>query len=198
MNCRDFFNQAADGWDELITQDSVSRLKQIISGLGINKGSTVLDVGSGTGILLPLLQQIMKREGRITAIDISEKMLHKAMTKRFDHIVDHIQADVHALPLTKEIFDFAICYSCFPHFEDKAAALKELAQVLKKRGLIAIVHTASREEINEFHYNAGSVVRDHTIPEGKDLHQMLQQAGFVQIEIRDSHDSYLTTARKGG
>lgn len=196
MDCRDFFNQAADGWDDLLTQDRVSRLKQIVNGLGINRGSAVLDVGSGNGVLLPILQQAMSGEGSIVTIDISEKMLQKARAKGSDHIVNHLQADACALPLITATFDFVICYSSFPHFNDKPAALRELYRVLKKGGLIAISHTASREEINELHRNIGGVVKDHIIPQEKDLRQMLQQAGFVAVEIRDRRDSYLATARK--
>ncbi len=93
-------------------------------------------------------------------------------------------------------FDAATCYSTFPHFHDKPKALKNLKQLLKTDGILYICHTASKETINEIHRNIPDF-QDHTIPDNTAMRQLLVNAGFTDISIKDERDSYLVTARNG-
>ena len=96
---REFFNRLAQNWDSLIGEDTRARLKEILARLGLKPGSRVLDVGSGTGILSSLLQQVLGKEGEIVALDFAEEMLRRARNKGLQGSICQIQADVHALPL---------------------------------------------------------------------------------------------------
>lgn len=50
--------------------------------------------------------------------------------------------------LPNEYFDYAICYSVFPHLDDKQLAIKNIAEYLKNGGKLAICHSQSREAIS--------------------------------------------------
>jgi ubiquinone/menaquinone biosynthesis C-methylase UbiE len=51
------------------------RLEKIVAHGKIHRGDTVLDVGSGTGILIPIIDEYEPR--RIYACDLSEAMLEQ-------------------------------------------------------------------------------------------------------------------------
>lgn len=54
---RNYFNEKAPIWDQLMSHRDPQHIANIIKGLGIQEGSTILDVGTGTGIVLPFLKK---------------------------------------------------------------------------------------------------------------------------------------------
>jgi ubiquinone/menaquinone biosynthesis C-methylase UbiE len=196
MNHREYFNQLAGKWDKMTPEETRARLPQMIDYLAIKPGDTILDVGGGTGILLPLLYNAAGDRGKIVSLDIAEEMLRQARNNGHQGNIDFIHADVAAIPLSGEAFDLVICYSCFPHFPDKLKALAEMARVLRNRGRLVICHTASRQAINELHKSVGNVVENDTIPDEATMREMLAASGLKPIELRDESHRYLAIAAK--
>ena len=124
MQLQEYFDQLAPTWDKELTQERRECLSNIVKELGIKPGYYVLDIGSGTGVLLPFLMAELRDEGKIVALDFSAEMLGQAKAKTLQSIVDFAQADVIALPLADNSADLAICNSVFPHFKDKSKALR--------------------------------------------------------------------------
>lgn len=196
MNHREYFNQLAGRWDKMTLEETRARLPQMIDYLVIKPGDTILDVGGGTGILLPLLYNAVGDRGKIVSLDIAEEMLKQSRDNGYPNNIYYIHADVAAIPLSGEAFNLVICYSCFPHFPDKLKALAEMARVLRNRGRLVICHTASREAINELHKSIGNVVENDTIPDEATMRKMLAASGLKHIEIRDEAHRYLAIAAK--
>ena len=196
MNHREYFNQLAGKWDRMTSQETRSRLPKMIKDLGIKAGDIILDVGGGTGILLPLLYEVASNNGKIILLDIAEEMLKRARNNSQPSNVHYVQADVAAIPLAGETFDFVICYSCFPHFPDKAKAMAEMARVLRNSGRLVILHTASRCEINELHKSMGDVIGKDIIPDKATMRKMLLKSGLKPIQVRDEAHRYLAIAAK--
>jgi len=197
MNHREYFNQLAGKWDRMTTEETRSRLPELIKDLKIKPGDAVLDVGGGTGILLPLLYEAAGNKSKIISLDIAEEMLKQAKNNSHPSNIHYVHADVTAIPLASETFDLVICYSCFPHFPDKAKALAEMARVLRSNGRLVICHTASRHEINELHKSIGNVVGNDTIPDEATMRKMLSKSGLKPVEVRDEAHRYLAIAAKG-
>jgi len=197
MNHREYFNQLASKWDLMTAAETRSRLPQMIAYLAIKPGDIILDVGGGTGILLPLLYEVAGNKGKIVSLDIAEEMLKQARNNSHPNNIHYVHADAAAIPLASETFNFVICYSCFPHFPDKLKALAEMARVLRNRGRLAICHTASRQTINELHKSVGNVVENDTIPDEATMRDMLTASGLKTIEVRDEAHRYLAIAAKG-
>lgn len=194
MNIRNYFNQKAVIWDDFIAEKDGTRLSALADRLGIPSGASVLDVGTGTGVFVPYLLERINGGGLI-CLDIAEEMLKRARAKGFPKNVEYLHADVSDLPLADAVFDAVVCYSSFPHFQDKVRALGEMKRVLKNGGKLFICHSSSREVINNIHRQIPVVASD-ILPDGAEMHALLRATGFSGIEVEDSSDSYFATAVK--
>jgi ubiquinone/menaquinone biosynthesis C-methylase UbiE len=197
MQLQEYFDQLAPTWDQELTGERLNCLGSIVKELGIEPGYCVLDIGSGTGVLLPFLIAGLGDEGKIVAMDFSAEMLCQAKAKNFQPIVGFAQADVLAIPLADSSVDLAICNSVFPHFDDKARALREIARVLRNNGRLVICHTMSRKMINQLHQSIGGVVAQHLLPPEFQLRGLIKQAGLKITHFEDSPERYLVIAEKG-
>ncbi|MBE3550902.1 MAG: methyltransferase domain-containing protein [Brockia lithotrophica] len=193
---KQYFEERAEGWDANIRPETRERLARIVRDLGIRPGSHVLDVGSGTGVLIPLLLEAVGPNGKVTAFDLAEKMLALAEEKYGGGRVEFVQGDIANAPFPEGTFDEVVCNSSFPHFEDRARAVREMFRIVKPGGRVAVFHPMSREALNELHRSLGGVVRDHLLPEDEEMRRLFRDAGFAEIEVADRPDLYLVTARK--
>jgi len=194
---KDFFNSRAATWDDKATEQDVSKLKAMAARLDIKPGATLLDVGTGTGAFVPFLLKKIGRKGNLVCLDFAEEMLKIAKAKSFKGNIRYLCADIEESRLAGNSFDAAVCYSVFPHFQDKPKALKEIHRLLKKDGWLFICHTSGRRAINEIHRSLPEVC-DHLFPENDNTRRILSEAGFEDIEIYDGKDDYLVSAHKPG
>jgi len=192
---REYFNQMASIWDETIAEKDITKMERMAERLNLKPGFIVLDVGTGTGVFLPLILERIGNKGRIVALDIAEEMLTRAQSKCFAGNIDYLCADVMDIPFDNEIFDTVVCYSSFPHFRDKRKALAEVHRTLKNGSRLSICHTKSRTEINNIHSQIEAVCND-TIPDTDEVTTMLSAAGFTEILVSDSSASYFVNALK--
>jgi len=196
MQLQEYFDQLAPTWDKELTRERLNCLGNIVRELGIKPGYYVLDIGSGTGALLPFLIAELGDEGKIVALDFSAEMLGQAQAKNFPPIVGFAQADVLAIPLADNSVDLAMCNSAFPHFDDKVKALKEIARVLRNNGRLVICHTMSREMLNRLHQSIGGIVAGDLLPDESQLRGLIKQAGLRVTHFEDGPDRYLVIAEK--
>ncbi len=192
---RAYFNERAAIWDETVAEGDVAKLERMAKSLDIQSGSTILDVGTGTGVFVPYLLRKLGKQGRLVTLDFAEEMLKRAQAKDFNGTIEYLHADVHKIPLGNGVFDAVVCYSSFPHFQDKPRSLSEINRVLKRCGKLFICHTSSRTIINGIHRQIPTVQND-IIPNKDEMQTLLSVAGFGDIGIDDNGDSYLVSARK--
>ncbi len=192
---KDFFNSRAAIWDEKVAEKDASRLKAMLARLDIKPGAAVLDVGTGTGVFISFLLERIGREGNLVCLDFAGEMLKIVQAKGFEGNISYLCADVTNIPLGNEHFDAIVCYSSFPHFQDKPAALAEMNRVIKPGGRLYVCHTSGRAVINGIHRQIPAVEND-TLPGEGEMRVLLSAAGFSGIEVDDNSDSYLATATK--
>ncbi|RLF03217.1 MAG: hypothetical protein DRJ64_08550, partial [Thermoprotei archaeon] len=70
---REFFSRIVDVFEPPLPKNVPKRLRSIVSSADIKKGDIVLDIGTGTGILIPIIHKYAP--GEIYACDLSEAML---------------------------------------------------------------------------------------------------------------------------
>jgi len=196
MQLQEYFDQLASTWDNELSPERVKSLGKIVKELGIKPGYNVLDIGSGTGVLLPFLIAELDGKGEIFALDFSAEMLIQAQAKNFPPIVRFAQADVLAIPLDDNSVELAICNSAFPHFDDKGKSLKEITRVLKNNGRVVICHTMGSEMINQLHRSIGGAVANDLLPNESELRALIKQAQLKVIHFEDGPERYLVIAEK--
>ena len=79
-----------------------------VDALELARGDTVLDIGCGTGLNLPLLVATVGPEGRVVALDYSDGMLRRARTRVRRHgwrNVELVQGDAARLECVEGPFD---------------------------------------------------------------------------------------------
>ncbi|PIP21278.1 MAG: malonyl-[acyl-carrier protein] O-methyltransferase BioC [Candidatus Omnitrophica bacterium CG23_combo_of_CG06-09_8_20_14_all_40_11] len=108
---------------------------EILGGIEDYSFSKVLEIGCGTGNYTFLLREKFKK-ARITALDISGKMVEVAREKLKDKDIEFIVADGESVNFPDEDFDLVTSNACFQWFENLEAALQKYKSLLKKDGLI--------------------------------------------------------------
>jgi SAM-dependent methyltransferase len=102
---------------------------------GVNRDSRVLDVGTGTGANLRMLQDLRVRS--VVGLDRDELAICYCLSKGLGRVR---QGDICAMPFDDRSFDFVVATDIIEHVHDDSAALRELARVLRDGGkaLIAV------------------------------------------------------------
>ncbi|MCW4030606.1 MAG: class I SAM-dependent methyltransferase [Candidatus Bathyarchaeota archaeon] len=193
---RDFFNEKAGIWDK-ITIHNLEKVQYITDKLEIRSSDRILDVGAGTGIMIPFYEKQLG-DGSVVAMDYSEKMIDMARLKHPENTHPKISfrvSDVYELKYDAE-FDLVVCYSCFPHFVDQPLAIKILTKALNQGGRLAVAHSDSADKINGVHMNGGVAVKNDFLPSMEDLKQMMKDSGLTVTFERNDDSYFICIAKK--
>ena len=191
-----FFNEKAEVWDE-ISVHNLEKVQYISELLDIRGDDRILDVGTGTGIMIPFYERYLVN-GSVVAVDHSENMIEVARSKypeKKHPMISYLVSDVYELKYDAD-FDLVVCYSCFPHFVNQPLALKILSMALKKGGRLAVAHSDSAKKINGVHMNSGAEIGNDFLPSMELLKQMMKDSGLAVTFERNDENYFICLARK--
>lgn len=136
-------NKAAYIYDlvqPLVTFGQEGRINAAMAdGLNLEAGSSILDVGCGTGLMTAELVRL-NRNCQVVGIDASASMVKVAEKKRGSKQCSFLQAVAEDLPFEDGSFD-AVTSALFFHHIDmtlKKKALSEIYRVLKSSGTLLV------------------------------------------------------------
>jgi arsenite methyltransferase len=122
-----------------------SAFRQPTEWLNIRAGGIALDVGCGPGNVTASLARAAGPDALALGLDISEAMLARAVRAEAGPQVGFLRADAQRLPLRNETVDAVVSIAALQLVPDPAAALAEMARVLRPGGRLAVmVPTAGR------------------------------------------------------
>ena len=109
------------------------------------KNAIIMDIGTGTGAIIPYLAKQISNEGQIIGIDFSKKMVQTAneriIKQKITSKAKAMVADGTKLPFPDGHFDAIIATFAFTSFPEPEKAMKECARVLRPGGRFSILDT---------------------------------------------------------
>lgn len=154
----------------------------------LQRGETVLDLGSGAGFDAFLAARAVGASGRVIGVDMTPAMVSKARKNQAAGAYAHVEfrlGEIENLPVADASVD-AIISNCVINLSpDKRRVFREAYRVLKLGGRLAIADVVALKEIPE------ALRRDWELYSGcvagvslvNELRAWLAEAGFAQIRI---------------
>jgi SAM-dependent methyltransferase len=123
----------------------VAQRRQTLRTLALQPGERVLDIGSGPGLLVAEMAEVVGRSGRVYGLEISDSMLALGRRRCADpsvrERVGFVKADAVAIPFPDGTFDAAVSTQVYEYVADLKAAFAELHRVLRPGGRALIIDT---------------------------------------------------------
>jgi ubiquinone/menaquinone biosynthesis C-methylase UbiE len=167
------------------------RLERIVEHGKIRRGDTVLDVGSGTGILIPIVRKYEPR--RIYACDLSAAMLEQLNSKKYPD-VETIVADVRDLRLPGTSIDAVFINACYGNIVDKQGAFSNLSRMMTPQGHLVISHPLGKSFVRSMRERASFPL--DACPEKPEAERLLRTFGFEIETFIDEPKLYILVASK--
>lgn len=147
-----FFDRLSSTWDDDEVLSLPEKINEILSATGVSEGMSVLDLGTGTGVLVPYLSAMVGQTGEVVALDISEGMLRRAISKYGDlKNVSFIKKDFENEDVAGR-YDLILLYCVYPHLHFPETTLKRLVSSnLNEGGRIIIAFPSDEKFINNIH-----------------------------------------------
>ena len=119
---------------------------------GVDRGETVLDLGSGSGMDTFYAAGLVGRSGRVIGVDFTPAQIDKA--RRLVRGAELPQVEFHTarierLPLSDDTVDCVISNGVINLCADKAAVFAEAARVLKRGGRLAVADIVSETQLTD-------------------------------------------------
>ncbi len=159
----------------------------------IQKGDTVLDLGSGAGNDVFIARNQVGESGKVIGVDFTDAMIEKANENKHKlgfQNVEFILGDIEELPVTSESVDVVISNCVMNLVPDKNKAYQEVFGVFK----------------SGVHFSISDVVLNSDLPKGildaaemyagcvsgalekNEYLRVIENTGFKNLEIRKEHE----------
>ena len=157
--------------------------------ISFRDGMTMLDIGCGGGATL---KRLLKRStgGKVYGIDISAESVAKARNLNKQLLGSQVfveQGSADSLPWAPQTFDVVTAVETVYFWPDLPKCFQEVKRVLKPGGQFAIML-----EVIEGDSKWTDVVEGMIVYPPEQLKDMLEQAGFSDVEVFRRKPSYAT------
>ena len=184
------FNELVDVFDQPQSPEVMARLREIVASAELRPGAVVLDVGTGAGVLIPLIQSCWPSS--VMACDVAEKMLQRVRDKYPGVRIYH--TDIASLDLASTSVDAIFMNGMYGNIADKPAACSNAARMLRLGGRLVVSHPEGRAFVDQL--RATSDLFIESLPTKEEFEALLEPLGLEVIAYWDEPKLYLMVARK--
>jgi arsenite methyltransferase len=179
---------------QALSRRFLTALQHPVDWLEIPQGGVALDVGSGPGSVTASLADAAGPDGLALGVDISEAMLARAVRAHAGPQVGFLRADAQRLPLRDDTVDAAVSIAVLQLIPDPAAALAEIARVLKPGGRLAVMVPSLRPPVDVWQVlpNGGA----HVFGEDE-VGDILEEHGFSTVRTKTVGTFQWVRAKRG-
>jgi ubiquinone/menaquinone biosynthesis C-methylase UbiE len=124
---------------------------EILARAGVQPGMTVADIGAGTGYFTIPIARVVGESGKVYAVDFQPEMLdmlkNKIAAPDVPRNIEPVAGEAGDTGLPGGSCDLAFLANVWHEIEDRPAALREFARILKPGGRLALLdwrHDADR------------------------------------------------------
>ncbi len=140
----EYFSKYMHLFDPPLPDGVPERLEKIVGSASISGTDVVLDMGTGTGILIPII--LKYKPALVYANDLSEKML-KSVKERYPD-VRSLHGDIRDLRLPDRTVDVVLINACYPNIVDKHGSFTNIRRIAKTGCRVVISHPMGSAFIN--------------------------------------------------
>ena len=116
--------------------------KELLPALKLNGRESVLDFGSGTGVLAKKIIKELLNGGTLTCLDLSEAFLNKVRKKLHKNTnVNYLLGDIQEMDIPSNTFDKIVITWVIHHIADdvRPGLLQSIVNTLKPNGKIYVI-----------------------------------------------------------
>jgi ubiquinone/menaquinone biosynthesis C-methylase UbiE len=135
------YNTISENYNEISDLYWKKYSKQTIDNLGLTGNETILDVACGTGSSALYAAKLAQKNGEVTAIDISNKMILIAKNKarKLNLVnIEFLVGNMEKLDFKKQQFDVVICVFGIFFSENISKQISKLWQMVRPGGKLSI------------------------------------------------------------
>lgn len=148
--------------------------------LALEPGMQVLEVGCGDGAMWHGRLDRLPPGCRILFTDLSHGMVTSARAELGEVGITYAVADAQSLPFASQSCDMVIANHMLYHVPDRAAALGEIARVLKPGGRLC-ASTVGEGHVREMHEWLAAVCPEEALAEALHLPSFTLQSGAEEL-----------------
>lgn len=184
------FNELVDVFDTTQPLEVMARLEEIVAAACLSPGEVVLDVGTGVGVLIPLIEKY--HPSAVLACDLAEKMLERLTQKH--PAVRTYRADIALLALASESVDVIFMNAMYGNIADKPRASRNAARMLRSSGRLVVSHPEGRAFVDQLQVATHLFVE--SLPTRREFEAILGPLGLHVTAYRDEPKLFLMVAEK--
>jgi ubiquinone/menaquinone biosynthesis C-methylase UbiE len=157
----------------------------------IQKGDTVIDLGSGAGNDCFVARAATGSEGKVIGIDFTEAMIDKARENAEKLGFNNVEfrfGDIEKIPVTANVADVVVSNCVLNLVPDKAKVFSEIKRVLKPGGHFSISDVVLEGALPEKFRNVAELYAgciSGAIQQSEYL-SIIEKTGFVNVQVQKS------------
>lgn len=194
------YSAKARVYDQLWAPMLRQMAQPLIAALPLAAAHDVLDVGTGTGVLLPDVRSLAPHAS-VIGVDRAEGMLRVGQERGHEAL---IVVDAHQLPFRSKSFDVVTLAFVLFHLPDPMYALSSIRAMLRARGVMGVATWGEdpgmpgisvwREELDslgaEPDSRDASVMQQERMDSPAKLTELIQASGFRAVQVWEKQFSF--------